>query len=165
MSESGRRKVGKAKARQTKTPSEESQAKAGKAVQAAGAGEGAPRPKRSASARKSKSRADRPQVVLLDGVAYVEGCDVPIWRLEMARRAGSGRDALIGAFPDLTRQGLDLAFAYARRHRAEVDALIQQYGPRDVPAEVEEDEDSATFEAELAALFTEKAEVFRRLAQ
>jgi hypothetical protein len=83
----------------------------------------------------------------------------------MAHRAGSGREALFAASPGLTRQGLALAFGYARRHRAEFDLLIERNSGADVPAEDEEDEDAATFEAELDALLETDAEVFRRLAK
>jgi hypothetical protein len=106
------------------------------------------------------------RLVHRDGVAYVEGCDVPVWRLEMGRRAGSGPDAQIGAFPSLTPQGLELAYAYAKEHSAEFDPLIQYHSGASVPPEDEgDDEDEATFEAELDAMFAEHAEVFRRLAQ
>jgi len=106
------------------------------------------------------------RLVHRDGVAYVEGCDVPVWRLEMGRRAGSRRAAQIAVSPGLTSQALDLAFAYAQEHSAEFDPLIQYHSGADVPPEDEGDEeDEATFEAELDAMFTEYAEVFRRLAQ
>jgi hypothetical protein len=106
------------------------------------------------------------QLVHRDGEVYLEGCDVPVWRLEMARRAGSSPNALIAVSPGLTRQGLDLAFAYAQEHSAEFDPLIQYHSGASVPPEEEEDdEDEATFEAELDAMFAEHAEVFRRLAQ
>ena len=39
--------------------------------------------------------ANSPRLVLRDGVAYVEGCNLPIWRLEMGRRAGSRPEAQI----------------------------------------------------------------------
>jgi hypothetical protein len=106
------------------------------------------------------------RLVHRDGVAYVEGCDCPVWRLEMGRRAGSSPAAQIGAFPSLTPDGLDLAYAYAQEHRAEFDPLIQYNNGSSVPPEDEgDDEDDATFEAELEALLIEHAEVFRRLAQ
>jgi len=91
---------------------------------------------------------------------------VPVWRLEMARRAGSAPTALIAVSPGLTPQGLDLAFAYAQEHSTEFDPLIQYHSGASVPPEDEGDEeDEATSEAELDAMFTEYAEVFRRLAQ
>jgi hypothetical protein len=69
-----------------------------------------------------------------DAVAYVAGCDIPVWRLEMARRAGSGQAALVAAFPDLTPAGVDVAFAYGRRNCAlgsrGVNALRPQCGSR-----------------------------------
>ena len=105
-----------------------------------------------------------PRVVHRDGMAYVEGCDVPVWQLERAHRAGSSPAALLGAFPMLTPEGLDLAFAYAQQHREEVDALIRELGPTDVPAEDEED-DEEEFQADLDELFERDAELFRRLAQ
>jgi hypothetical protein len=66
----------------------------------------------------------------------------------------------------LTQKGLDLAFAYAQEHKAEFDPLIRMQSGEDVPEEDEgDDEDEATFDAELDALFTEYAQVFRRLAE
>jgi uncharacterized protein (DUF433 family) len=107
-----------------------------------------------------------PRLVFRDGVADLQEYDIPVWRLEMARRGGSSPEALMGAFPGLTREGLDLAFAYAQEHRAEFDPLIQYHSGADVPLEEEaDDEDDATFEAELDAMFTEYAQVFRRLAE
>ena len=106
------------------------------------------------------------RLVYRDGVAYLEGCDVPIWRLEMGRRAGSGPGAQIAAFPSLTHQGLDLAYAYAREHSAEFDPLIQYHSGASVPPEDEgDDEDEAAFEADLEAMLERDAELFRRLAR
>ena len=52
------------------------------------------------------------RLVFRDGVAYVEGCDVPVWRLEMGRRAGSSasRDDRSLPQPDArgTRPGVRL---------------------------------------------------------
>ena len=87
-----------------------------------------------------------------------------VWQLEMARRAGSPPAALLGVFPSLTPEGLDLAFAYAQQHREEIDALIRELGPGDVPPEDEED-DEDEIQADLDELFERDAELFRRLAQ
>lgn len=115
---------------------------------------------------KAESREDGPRLVFRDGEAYVDGCDLPIWRLEMARRAGCSPASQIKLFPSLTLEGLDLAFAYAQEHSAEFDPLIRYHSGADVPPEDEgDDEDDATFEAELDAMFTEYAQVFRRLAE
>jgi uncharacterized protein (DUF433 family) len=105
------------------------------------------------------------RVVHRDGVAYVDGCEVPIWRLEMARRAGSGRPALIAAFPGLTSADLDMVFAYARAHRAELNQLIRSQAAAAEPARDEGPDDAATFETDLGTLLDTNAEVFRRLAQ
>src|SRR5262249_49298748 len=99
------------------------------------------------------------------GVAYVDEYDVLIWQLEMARRAGSKPVALIAAFPRLTAAGLNLAFAYAKKNCQQIDALIRKYGPVDVRAEDEGEDDEAAFEAELEALLETDAELFRRLAR
>src|SRR5262249_4080627 len=115
---------------------------------------------------KAKSRPDSPRVVHRDGEAFLDEYDIPIWRLEMARRAGATPATLIKLFPGLTPDGLDRAFAYARRHKKEFDPLIQENSGADVPLEDEgDDEDEAAFEAELDAMFTEYAQVFRRLAE
>jgi hypothetical protein len=107
-----------------------------------------------------------PRIVFRDGVAYLDEYDIPIWRLEMGRRAGSSDTSTIRAFPGLTVAGLDLAFAYAQEHKAEFDPLIKLHSGADVPLEDEGDEeDEATFEAELDALLTDNAQVFRRLAE
>jgi hypothetical protein len=97
-------------------------------------------------------------------VIYLSECDVPIWRLEMARRAGSGPAALVEAFPGLTREGLDRAFEYAREHRAAMDRLIRAYGPSEVTPGGEPD-DEADFERELGELLDRDAALYRRLAQ
>jgi hypothetical protein len=99
-----------------------------------------------------------------DGVAYVEGCDTPVWRLEMARRAGSPSAALLKVTPGLTPEGLDLAFAYARQHPEEIDAPIRGLGLDDVPPE-EEADDEAEIQADLDEIFEKYGEVFRRLAR
>ncbi len=115
---------------------------------------------------KASSETDGPRIVFRDGVAYLNEYDIPIWRLEMARRAGTKAAPLIATSPGLTPEGLDLAFDYARQHKSEFDPLIQLHSGADVPPEDEgEEEDGATFEAELDALLTENAQVFRRLAE
>jgi uncharacterized protein (DUF433 family) len=105
-----------------------------------------------------------PRLVHRDGMAYVEGCYVPVWGLERAHRAGSSPAALLKAFPMLTSEGLDLAFAYAQQHREDIDALIRELGPTDVPPEDEKD-DEDEFQADLDEMFEKYGEVFRRLAQ
>jgi uncharacterized protein (DUF433 family) len=105
-----------------------------------------------------------PGLVHRDGMAFVEGCDVPIWQLEMSRRAGSAPAAMLKVFPDLTPEGLETAFAYARRHGEEIDAMIRELGPTDVPPEDEED-DEAEIQADLDEIFEVYDQVFRRLAQ
>ncbi len=84
----------------------------------------------------------------------------------MGRRAGSSPEAAIAAFPGLTAEGLELAFAYAQEHKAEFDPLIRMHSGEDVPEEDEGDEeDPAEAEADLDDLFTRYAQVFRRLAE
>jgi hypothetical protein len=170
MPDGGREKANQTKAK-TKKPKQGAKVKDGRPAEADSATKPVSAAKETSSMKKpvatgkAKSQVDRPRLVHRDGLAYVQGCDVPVWRLEMARRAGSGPDALIGASPGLTHPGLELALAYARKHRQEIDALIRVYGPIDPPPEDEDDEDEAAFEADLDALFAENAEVFRRLAE
>jgi hypothetical protein len=136
------------------------------AIKPASAAEGASPVKKPAKRGKAMNRTDSPRIVHRDGVAYVDEYDIPIWRLEMARRAGSSPAALMATSPGLTAEGLDLAFAYAQEHKAEFDPLIRLHSGEDVPEEDEGDEqDEAAFEAELEALLETDAEVFRRLAQ
>jgi uncharacterized protein (DUF433 family) len=116
-------------------------------------------------AKAGKGEIDSSKLVHRDGVAYVVGCDVAVWRLEMARRAGSDPAALTAAFPGLTLSGVDLAFTYARRHRAKFGGLIRRHGAPTVPGSDEGADDTAAFEAELDALLDSNADVFRRLAQ
>jgi len=94
----------------------------------------------------------------------VPGCRVPIWRLEMARRAGSPADSLIKVLPGLTPEGLVQAFAFARRHRDEIDRLIREKGPIEPPPGVEPDDD-VDFEKELVDLIDRDAEAYERLAR
>jgi hypothetical protein len=105
-----------------------------------------------------------PRLVHRDGVAYVEGCNVAIWRLEMNRRAGTPPAAQLKVAPGLTPAGLDLAFAYADRHPEEMDAPIRELALDGVPLEEEED-DEAEIQADLDEIFETYDEVFRRLAQ
>jgi hypothetical protein len=115
-------------------------------------------------AGNNTNEIETPRLVHRNGVAYVEGCDVPVWRMEMARRAGSGAAALAAAVPGLTATGLELAFAYAQRYRAKLDKLIRQNGGVSVPAGDEGADDAVAFEADLDTLLEKNAEVFRRLA-
>jgi hypothetical protein len=171
LTERGRRKANQTEPAKTQEPSRKVRTKPGKPagpdarVQPTGAAEALPPVVQSDAAEKREHRADTPAVVYRDGVAYLEGCDTPIWRLEMARRAGSEPEALLAASPGLTARGLDIAFAYARRHRAQFNSLIQQHSGALVPLDDEDEEDAALFEAELDALLKTDAEVFRRLAQ
>jgi hypothetical protein len=110
------------------------------------------------------AKPDAPRVVHRDGVAYIEGCDVAIWRLEMNRRAGSPSSAQIKVAPGLTPAGLDLAFAYADQHAGEMDAAIRELGLDEVPVEEEED-DEGEIQADMDEMFKTYNEVFRRLAQ
>src|SRR5690349_3538821 len=82
-------------------------------------------PKAEAAASNGLDRQS-PRLVDRDGVAYVEECDIPVWRLEMVRRTGSSPPAMIKVFRGLTLEGLDLAFAYAREHPEEIDSLIRE---------------------------------------
>ena len=75
-----------------------------------------------------------------------------------------GISDVTGAY--VNENGIDLsgAIAYAQEHRAEFDPLIRYHSGAEVSPEDEGDEeDEATSEAELDAMFTEYAEVFRRL--
>lgn len=120
-------------------------------------------PKAEAAASNGLDRQS-PRLVHRDGVTYVEGCDIPVWRLEMNRRAGSSAAAQLRVAPGLKPEGLDLAFAYADQHREEMDAPICDLGLDDVSPEEEED-DEDEYQADLEVLFEEYGEVFRRLAQ
>jgi uncharacterized protein (DUF433 family) len=121
--------------------------------------------KKSGNKGKAMGPADSPQIIQRDGVAYLDEYDIPIWQLEMGRRAGAQPASTIAAFPGLSEKGLELAFDYARKNREEIDALIREYGPTEVPEEDEGEDDEAAFEAELEALLETDAELFRRLAR
>ncbi len=125
------------------------------------ASEGTPvRPEDSRVPDSNGTEALAPRVVHCDGIAYVEGCDIPVWRLEMARRTGSPPAALLKVTRGLTPEGLDSAFAYAEQHREEMDGPIRELGLDDVPPEEEEDDDEE-FQADLDELFERDAELFR----
>lgn len=115
-------------------------------------------------APRSGAKSGGPRLVIKGGVVYLAGYTVPVWRLAMASRAGSTRAALKDAFPGLPPGGLDLALAYARRHRAEIDRLIRKYGPAEVPDNAEPDGDEG-FDRELAELLDRAARLYRRLAR
>src|SRR5437667_12737701 len=63
------------------------------------------------------------------GVCGGEPCIVrtriPVWALEQSRRLGMTEDELLRAYPALRAEDLVSAWAYARSHRAEIDAAIQ----------------------------------------
>jgi uncharacterized protein (DUF433 family) len=99
-----------------------------------------------------------------NGIMHLSECNVPIWRLIMAERAGSGPAALIEAFPGLTRKGLQAARQYAEQHPRKVDDLIRRYGPKKVSPGPEPD-DQAEFDAELTAMLDRDAALYRRLAR
>jgi uncharacterized protein (DUF433 family) len=99
-----------------------------------------------------------------NGTAHLRGCDVPIWRLVMAERAGSTFAALIEAFPGLTSEALEAARRYAVSNPEEVESLIRKYGPKKI-RQVAEPDDAAGFESELSEIVDRDAELYRRLAR
>ena len=109
-------------------------------------------------------RLSRDQLVFRPDGVYLAGSDLPVWRLEMARRAGTTPATLIRIFPGLTPRGLDRAFGYARRNRTAIDRLIEALGLDRVPPEPEQDDD-AEFDRELVEMLDQNAELFRRLAR
>jgi uncharacterized protein (DUF433 family) len=121
-------------------------------------------PKKAPAGVRGKGRPASPRLVDHDGIVYVKGCDIPVWRLEQARRAGSNAEALAHAFPGLSLEAIDLAFSYARRHRTSVDRLIRKYGPAPVTT-TDGPDDGAGFEQELGELLDRNAELYRRLAR
>lgn len=50
---------------------------------------------------------------------------IPVWLLEQARRHGTSEADLLRAYPTLRAEDLTNAWAYARAHRAEIDAQIE----------------------------------------
>ena len=169
------KKLGEVKAGQAAKA--ERKATQAKAPKAAGPKKAAPKKTaaKKAALKKTASKKTEPvaqgtatptpnRLVSRKGTVYLAGCDVPVWRLEMARRAGSGSAALIEAFPGLTSRGLNRAFAYAQLHRAEIDRLIRTHGPTEVPTGGEPD-DGANFERELGELLDRDAALYRRLAR
>jgi hypothetical protein len=169
MPDRRRKKASETEAAQMKKPAMTSRAETGmpaKAAKPRSAPKGATPPQQPVAPGNTQSRTDSPRVVLRDGVAYLDEYDIPIWRLEMGRRAGSSHTTLMATSPGLTPKGLDLAFAYAQEHKAEFDPLIREHSGEDVPEEDEGDEeDPAEAEADLDDLFTRYAQVFRRLAE
>jgi hypothetical protein len=171
MAESGRRKTRETETARRQKPKKASQAKTGKpaeldqAAKPAAVADGASSGEQPVATENTQNQTDSPRVVFRDGEAYRDEYDVSMWWLEMGRRAASSAEATMRAFPGLTPQGLELAFASAQEHKAEFDPLIRMHSGEDVFEEDEGDEDEATFEAELDAMFTEYAQVFRRLAE
>ena len=172
MAESGRRKPRETETAKRKKPENASQAKTSKpaapdqAAKPTAAVDGTCSVEQSVATRTAQGQAESPRIVFRDGEAYLDEYDIPIWRLEMGRRAGSSPAATMGAFPGLTQKGLELAFAYAQEHKAEFDPLIRMHSGEDVPEEDEGDEeDPAEAEADLDEIFSKYAQVFRRLAE
>jgi uncharacterized protein (DUF433 family) len=52
---------------------------------------------------------------------------IPVWLLVHARRLGTSEAALLHAYPTLHAEDLVNAWAYARLHPAEIDALIEAH--------------------------------------
>jgi hypothetical protein len=119
-----------------------------------------------ASKPQPRSQVDGPVRLRSDknGIMHLPECNVPVWRLIMAERAGSDPAALIEAFPGLTPKGLQAARQYAERHPRKVDDLIRRYGPKKVSPGPEPD-DQAEFDAELTATLDRDAALYRRLAR
>lgn len=69
-----------------------------------------------------------PGVESRDGVCGGEPCIVrtriPVWLLDHARRLGTSEAELLRSYPSLRAEDLANAWAYARSHRAEIDAQI-----------------------------------------
>ena len=109
---------------------------------------------------------NRPRLTHRDGVALVEGCGVPVWRLEMVRRAGSGPAALMAGFSGLTLSGIELAIDYTQRNAPLVETLVERQRWNNALAGSDEEPDNVSgSDAELDTLLDENSEVFRRLAQ
>ena len=104
MPERGRRKASANKAAKNKKSSPEPQAEASEPAglnhtsQPADAAHGGHPVKEPVAGGEAGNRPDSPRIVSRAGVAYLDEYDIPIWRLEMARLAGSG-PAMIAPSP------------------------------------------------------------------
>lgn len=59
------------------------------------------------------------------GEACIVRTRIPVWLLEQARRLGASEQVLLASYPALRAEDLVNAWAYARSHPAEIEALIQ----------------------------------------
>lgn len=59
------------------------------------------------------------------GVACIADTRIPVWLLEQIRRLGVREADILRDYSTLTTQVLLNAWAYARSHRAEIDAQIE----------------------------------------
>lgn len=70
-----------------------------------------------------------PGIDLTDGVAGGDPCiartRIAVWTLEQARRTGASEAELLRSYSVLQAEDLANAWAYARAHRAQIDAQIQ----------------------------------------
>ena len=145
--------------RSERAPKKATKAKASKSAKATI--KKAPKPPQ---APKTAPKKVTPKLVQRGGVVYPQGCDAPVWRLEMARRAGATTASLLEAFSGLTPQVLALALFYAQQNRPTCDKMIRKYGAPDVAMGAVADTDVG-FDLELDELLDRNAELYRRLAQ
>jgi uncharacterized protein (DUF433 family) len=59
------------------------------------------------------------------GSARVNGTRIPVWGIEVSRRAGASAASIVRSYGGLRTADIQAAFAYADRHRAEIDLEIK----------------------------------------
>ena len=74
--------------------------------------------------------ARRLRIVKVTGVcggrAVIAGTRMPVWGLEVARRAGNSDAEILAMYPSIAKADLAAAWKWVKRHAAEVNRDIQE---------------------------------------
>ena len=77
-----------------------------------------------------KAETDQQRIVATPGIcggsARVYETRIAVWGLELGRRVGRSNASLLKAYPSLTAEDLEAAWAYIEAHREEIEAEIRE---------------------------------------
>ncbi len=85
---------------------------------------------RSVNPSLNVSDAQRTRIVKIPGVcggrAVVAGTRMPVWGLEVARRAGRSDAEILKMYPAITKSDVSAAWQWVERHADEIDRDIKE---------------------------------------
>jgi uncharacterized protein (DUF433 family) len=92
---------------------------------------GTPQPKPGTRTMATASSYRQPQRIrrtpgVCGGAPCVGDSRISVWMLEQARRLGATVQSLLADYPTLGREDVEHAWAFAQRHKAEIDAQIRE---------------------------------------